>query len=579
MLVLVLAVGSLMVFAENLPTSANNLVIKEVSDESVIPLFYTPLTLNGLNHVVYGFNNSQGKTQFRVYGQLNGIDGFYPINLSAKEETTATGEKNYSFSVTVEANLQALNEDVNVAGVAKAAPQAPGTLPLGYQKWGNQNNVYYFTNAFGEKEYRIFASYGENANYDFYPALAQTGEAVPGALAVNTDDDRLYIAGSANQYADKPATMAQGWKRGVKVAIGEQTLKTYTDHPEFTTIETIMPTPQIITVTPAPTQKPTATKKPSTSGNAGGTVLSQGSKGESVLLLTRRLVILGYMNSSTRTYTQTVTNAVKNFQRAYGLVADGVAGGATLNTINTLVPSTSYLSLNHHGPKVTELTKKLIQLGYLTKESNVFNATVEQAVRNFQRNYGLAIDGIVGKNTEAKLNAAVGGVTPSDPYWALYSSRILRYGNSGEAVYQLSQRLIELGYLTYTSRTFEQTVYEAVLAFQRGQGLNVDGIVGQGTLKALKNPKNPTPPTAMPIPTGRPSDLPTGVTPTQPTPVPSPDPSPSLAPVPSEPGPDAPHGSGGGIILGGENSQNAEGAEKETPKEEGIPAEKPSDIK
>lgn len=516
-LLLVVVLGiSVVALGENAATGANNLVIKEVTEAVAVPQFYTPLALNGLNHVVYGYNDLQGKTQFRVYGELNGVLGFYPVNISLKSQDAGAVGLDVQYGISVEANLQAVTEDQTVAGVAKPAQQAPVTIPQGYLKWGNQPNLYYFTNAFGEKEYRLYATFDDMA-FDFYPAIAETGAAVPGALAVDTQDDLLYMAKST-QYANKPATMANGWKQKVVIVFETGNYGVDTALPEFMTADSLpSPTPQIIMVTATPGTASSATKKPSTGTGTGGDALYQGSKGENVLLLTRRLTILGYMNGPTRTYDKNVTAAVKRFQRDYGLSVDGMAGDQTLKKINSLVPSTSYLSLNHSGSKVTELTRKLVKLGYLSQENSYFDKTVEQAVRSFQRDYGLGVDGIVGPNTERKLNAAASGTTPTDPYWALYSSRILRKGNSGEAVYQLSQRLKELGYLIYTSRTFDDTMVDAVKNFQLGQGLTADGIVGAQTLKALKNPQKPTLPTGKPFPTWKPTDFPTKSPTTSPT--------------------------------------------------------------
>lgn len=520
MLVLALGLG-MTALGENAAPAANNLVIKVVTDEKTVPQFYTPLTLNGLNHIVYAYNDTKGNTQFRVYGELNGALGFYPVNIAIAGQNTGVQGVEPTYTISVEANLQQIVDDPLTAGVAKAAAQGPSVVPQGYQKWGTQANLYYFTNTFGEWEYRLYGTF-DDVNAAFYPALGETGTAVPGALAVETTNDQLFMPQGA-QYADKPATMAQGWQRQVLIALNGTSHGVKTALPEFTTVQNVpQPTPQIIYATPAPGS---TTQKPSSGSGAGGNTLSQGSKGEQVLLLTRRLVILGYMNNATRTYDKNVASAVKRFQRDYGLIADGMAGDSTLKKINGLVPSTSYLSLNHSGSRVTELTRKLVKLGYLSQENNYFDKTVEQAVRSFQRDYGLSIDGIVGPNTERKLNNAASGITPSDPYWALYSSRLLKKGNSGEAVYQLSQRLVELGFLIYTNRTFDQTMADGVQSFQLSQGLKGDGIVGAQTLKALKNPQKPLPSTPQPFPTGRPSPLPPGVTPTQ------------LEPVVTSPGP------------------------------------------
>ncbi|NLB90401.1 MAG: peptidoglycan-binding protein, partial [Clostridiales bacterium] len=365
LIVIVMSINSI-AFGESVPS--NSLRIVQITDENLIPTFYTPLSLNGLNHIVYAYNDLQGETQYRVYGELNGTTGFYPIQITiaTTQMNPTTKEEINVFAVQAAAGITALVEDVSLAGIATAATQEPAQIPQGYQKWGNQKGLYYFFNLFGEKEYRIYATFekenkdqtanltGETAtqegtnvavvapSYDFYPAIGETGTMVPGALAVNTMDDEQYIA-TNGKFSDKPATMAQGWKREVYITIsqGEQVVVS-TALPLFSgTVrlgETIAPSPTA-TISPATTKKPST---PTTSNNKG--ILSQGSKGESVVLLTRRLVILGYLDSSTRTYDQTVTAAVRVFQKDYKLNVDGMAGPTTLKKINALVPSTTYLS-------------------------------------------------------------------------------------------------------------------------------------------------------------------------------------------------------------------------------------------
>ena len=83
---------------------------------------------------------------------------------------------------------------------------------------------------------------------------------------------------------------------------------------------------------------------------------------------------------------------------------------------------------------------------------------------------------------------------------------VLRSGSQGEEVWQLQQRLKELGY--YTSAVdgqFGPGTRTAVIAFQRQHGLDADGIVGEGTKSVLYSdraqPKATPVPTAVPTPT------------------------------------------------------------------------------
>lgn len=60
------------------------------------------------------------------------------------------------------------------------------------------------------------------------------------------------------------------------------------------------------------------------------------------------------------------------------------------------------------------------------------------------------------------------------------------WGSKGDAVRQVQQKLIQYGYLSGTADgVFGQKTYDAVVWFQRKNGLSVDGVVGKRTAEAL----------------------------------------------------------------------------------------------
>lgn len=95
---------------------------------------------------------------------------------------------------------------------------------------------------------------------------------------------------------------------------------------------TATPDPAQPTVTPDPAQ-PTATTAPTATPaptQAVYSTLKLGSTGDAVKRLTTALKEQGYFSGAiTSTYTTAVQTAVKNFQKAKGLVVDGIAGQAT----------------------------------------------------------------------------------------------------------------------------------------------------------------------------------------------------------------------------------------------------------
>ena len=112
----------------------------------------------------------------------------------------------------------------------------------------------------------------------------------------------------------------------------------------------------------------------------------------------QRLKELGYYYGSVDGIlgSQSVS-AIKKFQRDYGLSVDGIVGSKTLTALGLNTGSSGNYS-------VTDIQKKLKNLGYYTGSvDGIFGNKTITAVRNFQRDYGLAVDGIVGSKTASAL--------------------------------------------------------------------------------------------------------------------------------------------------------------------------------
>ncbi len=79
----------------------------------------------------------------------------------------------------------------------------------------------------------------------------------------------------------------------------------------------------------------TGTAGQSATGYTAAGSMTIGATGDEVRKLQNRLIELGYLSGSADgIYGQKTANAVKSFQRAAGLTADGIAGNATINAIN-----------------------------------------------------------------------------------------------------------------------------------------------------------------------------------------------------------------------------------------------------
>jgi N-acetylmuramoyl-L-alanine amidase len=140
------------------------------------------------------------------------------------------------------------------------------------------------------------------------------------------------------------------------------------------------------------------------------------------------------------------------------------------------------------GPAVAEIRAKLSVLGLLDdaesrlpeQEAAVFDERVDRAVREFQQQRGITVDGLVGPQTYRMLDEA---------RWRL-GDRILSYAvsrlMSGDDVAALQQRLLDMGFdCGRVDGIFGRSTAGALTEFQRNTGLVADGTCGPDTFKAL----------------------------------------------------------------------------------------------
>ena len=174
------------------------------------------------------------------------------------------------------------------------------------------------------------------------------------------------------------------------------------------------------------------------------------------------------------------------------------------------------------GDEVKKLQQALINLGFLNDTADgKFGNKTEEAVRSFQRANKLDVDGLAGKRTQEILYAAekvssssasapavdqpvqetapAASVTvetaPAETTAAVSSSEslfsgnyaTLRKGASGNRVKTMQQALIQLKYLSgKADGKFGKQTQAAVIAFQKQQNLDPDGVAGKKTLTALE---------------------------------------------------------------------------------------------
>lgn len=135
-------------------------------------------------------------------------------------------------------------------------------------------------------------------------------------------------------------------------------------------------------------------------------------KGSEVTDLQNKLTAAEYYDGPVTGYYGKLTEAaVKQFQSAKGLAVDGVAGEDTLEALQKHIDAISKrvvvvgvakrgLRLGDRGEEVKDIQQRLKAAGFDPGPIDVkFGAKTAQAVRQFQADRGLDVDGIVGKET------------------------------------------------------------------------------------------------------------------------------------------------------------------------------------
>ena len=140
------------------------------------------------------------------------------------------------------------------------------------------------------------------------------------------------------------------------------------------------------------------------------------------------------------------------------------------------------LRLGDCGPEIADLRSRLDRLGLLrnTQGTDVFDDELDAAIRAFQQERGLAVDGVVGPQTQRHLEEA---------RWQLGDRSLLftpGHLMRGDDVATLQRQLTNLGFnVGRIDGIFGAQTDSALREFQRGVGVDADGTAGVDTFRAL----------------------------------------------------------------------------------------------
>lgn len=141
------------------------------------------------------------------------------------------------------------------------------------------------------------------------------------------------------------------------------------------------------------------------------------------------------------------------------------------------------LRLGDEGDGVLDVRNRLEMLALTISDvprPELFDSSLDQAVRAFQQSRGLTPDGVIGPSTYRALE---------DATWTLGDRVLVHVAGAilqGDDVIALQQKLLDLGFASgRIDGRFGPQTERALKEFQRNVGLVPDGTCGPATLKAL----------------------------------------------------------------------------------------------
>ncbi|GEM_PF-2209475 len=205
-----------------------------------------------------------------------------------------------------------------------------------------------------------------------------------------------------------------------------------------------------------------------------------GKRSDSVLKVKLDIFNLGFAahwTNPTNYFGNDTKNVVKNLQKHYGLIVNGIVDEVTLAKIKD--EASNLLRKGQRSDRVQKVKNDLYKLGFgshWTNPTDYFGSDTESVVLEFQSFYGLAATGVVNEYTLTKIDEIL-----NSP---------LKLGAHSQEVQKMKNNLYRLGFgihWTHPTNYYGADTENVVRDFQRTYNLPVSGIVDKVTLAKIQD--------------------------------------------------------------------------------------------
>ena len=213
--------------------------------------------------------------------------------------------------------------------------------------------------------------------------------------------------------------------------------------------------------------------------------LQPGDSGETVFVLQKRLADLGYFKGDvTGTFDDLTGQAIQTMRVINSLPAANHADTELISRLlgQKIIAGSAKLESGQTGYEVQLLQTRLQALNYYSGPlDGIYSDAVIYAVKAFQFQADLGIDGVAGPSTQKAIYAAGAPACTADALKAV-TLTTLGSGMSGDAVRILEDRLVSLGYhLGVADHIYDSLTANSISDFQKRCGFTQTGVADVNT--------------------------------------------------------------------------------------------------